>query len=492
MKILKKIEKEDKIIIISTLILGLINFFYLLTHHVLSPDGLAYGPIYKSNGWELDLGRPLLLIIDRLRGGLVSPPIIMFLSLILISISITIIRRIFNIKNNTTLLLLTAIVVLFPTLSESALFIYCFDSYSLALLCSVLGLFFIKEEKPIPAIISIICSLSLYQAYISVTLSGVFALYIIELLNNKNNWKKFINNIIIIFLGLLSYFLLLKTGMFILGRQMASYKGANSFGIDTILSLPNSILNAYKDYFSFFFQENIIFNKYFLRHILNILIYISFFITIFFQRKNISKINIIFLVVTIILYPITTNIMDLIACTTTINLVTGIGFVMFYILFLSLIEKHTKYKPITVGSLILIGFLSYTYLLSNNGTFMAREDTYNHYYKESISVLLKAQQLDNYSKDLPWMFSDIYKYQSQLIKTSNGYLSKDYETYDNYYGIEETLIFFDHYLGERINIIDIDKYHEIGKTKEFEKMKLGEVKIIDSIIVVKNSEKIPF
>ena len=55
----KLIKKEDWFILITTFIFGFLNFYFFLNHTVLSPDGLTYGPLYKSGRWEFQLGRPL-------------------------------------------------------------------------------------------------------------------------------------------------------------------------------------------------------------------------------------------------------------------------------------------------------------------------------------------------------------------------------------------------------------------------------------------------
>ncbi len=490
-KNIKKLIKEEKMIFLFTFIFGLLNFFYLLTNHVLSPDGLAYGPIYKSNGWEVDLGRPFLLIVDRLRGGLVTAPVIMFIALFNISLSAIFLKKIYGIHKKIPVIVLTLLLVLFPTLSESALFIYCFDSYSFSLLFSILAIYFIQKDRPILSILFIISSLSLYQAYISVTLTGVLVLEMIKLLNSQFNFKKFIRNFFLVFMGLVSYFILLKGGMFLFGRSMANYKGASSFGIDTILSLPKSIMHAYFDYFSYFFSETIIFNQYYFRNIIHVFLFILFFISLIQPFKKMNWTNRFLFLFFLIVFPISTNIMDLIACDTTINLVTGIGFIMTYILVISSID-YFHYSFMKYISYTLLIVLSYTFLLSNNGTFMSREDTWRNHYYESISLLNKAKALDDYQEDLNWMFSDVIRYQSKLVPTSNGYLSKDYETYDNYFGILEIEIFFDHYFGERISIIDYDTYQEIGRSDEFKNMKLGDVKIINSVVVCKISNELAF
>ncbi len=488
----KKLKKEDKYIFGTVFFVGLINFFYLLTHHVLSPDGLAYGPIYKSNGWEVDLGRPLLLVVDRLRGGLVSPPVILFVSFIFISLSVLFITRIFSIKKTIPIILLSILFILFPVLSESALFIYCMDSYSIALFFSILSIYFIQKKKPIWAIFFMIGSLSLYQAYISVTLTGVFVLYLLDIVEKKDSLKEFIWNLVIVFLGLLSYLILLKVGMAIFGRSMADYKGASSFGVNTILSLPKSILHAYQDFYSYFFLDSLIYNHYYFRHLLNILLYIILFVVLFMKSKKLKMTSILLGVGTILLFPIACNIMDLIACDTTINLVTGIGFIMFYIFVLVVFERYISNINFKTIAFVLLGILTYTFMLSNNGTFMAREQTYQNYYSQMSTYLQKAKNLEGYHEELPWMFSDIIRYQADVAKASNGYLALDYETYNNFYGELETCIFVDHYFGERMVMSGLDQYHAIGETEEFKEMKLGEVRIIDGVVVVKNSPELAF
>lgn len=39
------------------------------------------------------------------------------------------------------------------------------------------------------------------------------------------------------------------------GISLATYKGANSLGIETIKQLPKSILNTYNDIANFFFRK---------------------------------------------------------------------------------------------------------------------------------------------------------------------------------------------------------------------------------------------
>jgi len=484
----KNIKKEDLLIFFTVFLFGLINYFYFLGHTVLTPDGLTYGPIYKSGGWEFDLGRPFLLIVDRIRGGLVSSPIIIFFSLVFLSISVMLIRRIFSIKSKFSIFLISLLIVLFPTFSESALFIYCFDSYCLAFLCSVLGIYFIKNKKYLFGILSVIISLSLYQAYISVTITGLLLLFIFDVIENKGSVKELFVQMFFVFVGLLSYFILLKLGMYVLGRSLADYKGASSFGIDTILFLPKSIFNAYSDFYSFFFLENIIYNCYYHRFIINIIIFVAIIIMLYPKFSNLNLLQKCLLVISLAVIPIAINIMDLIACDTKINLVTAIGFCMVYLFFVVLIERYSNISIVKSISIFSMIFLCYTYLLSNNGTFQARVDTYNHYYSQSSYILNQVKSLEGYDKSFPWMFNNTIYYQSPLVVASNGYLSRDLETFNGYLGIQENEDFYRRFFGEDITVIPEERYREMILKDEYKSMKAGEIKIIDDVVVVKLSD----
>ena len=157
-KIKKRLNQNDIFIIITTIITGFINYIYLLTHNCLSHDGLFYGPTHVSAGWEFDLGRPLLRIVDILRGGLVASSIIFSIGLICIFTSLIIIKKIFKIEKKIPLLLITIMLVTFPTIADTALYIFCFDSYCISMLLSTIAVYMIIKKKYIFAIIFILSS----------------------------------------------------------------------------------------------------------------------------------------------------------------------------------------------------------------------------------------------------------------------------------------------------------------------------------------------
>ena len=104
-------------------------------------------------------------------------------------------------------------------------------------------------------IIATIATCSLYQAYLGLIL-GLYALYIIT--NKKDiNIRTILKTILIIGISVIMYYLILKGILLINGIKLASYKGANSLGIETIKHIPKSIINTYKDIANFLFGNRI-------------------------------------------------------------------------------------------------------------------------------------------------------------------------------------------------------------------------------------------
>ena len=112
----------------------------------------------------------------------------------------------------------------------------------------------------------------MYQAYLGVIL-GLFVIYTISQFLREKNVKdillEVLKDIVTIGIGIIIYYLILKVILAILGLSLASYKGADSLGINTIKALPKSIIQTYRDFYNFFFTNKIIRNSYYKRMQIN-------------------------------------------------------------------------------------------------------------------------------------------------------------------------------------------------------------------------------
>lgn len=510
-KILKKLYKKtttgDWLAVIVVFIVGIINNFTFFITEGIAPDALSPADFNIAGNWEITLGRFGIKYINNIRFGLVNKFLIVLISLAFIAISIVILIRIFQIKNKIIIFLISTIIAIAPQFTETYFFIYCADAYCFAFLMATLAVYFLKKTDTkkyyyIATIISTIIVCSMYQAYLGVEIGIAIIVLIQNLIKNKDAKLTLINAFkyfVTIFMGVVLYYIILKIILYVLGLSLASYKGANKLGIETIKALPKTILQTYKDFYNFFFTNKIINNSYYKRTIIYAILYVATFlgfINIIKKSKYNQKIlRFTLMLILMLLFPIGINIMNLIAPDTTINLVTGPGIII-TILFIAIIYNELSdtsienlFKYIYIITLLI---LSLTFILENTFTYMCRHETYRNYYTVANDIYSKVTELDEYSKDKKWLFSDVIRFKARDTNRSNGFISSDNETWNNYGGIAQNYNFFDKYLGIKIKMCSNEEYKNLTETEEFKNMPIypnkGSIKIINDIIVIKISE----
>ena len=163
-------------------------------------------------------------------------------------------------------------------------------------------------------------------------------------------------------------------------------------------------------------------------------------------------------------------------------------------MFIALIENNKLknrmiYNIINGCCIVLLSVLSFTYVMSDNATYMSRQEVYTNYYNISSNILQKVYDLDGYSKDKKWIFTDNIRYKSKFAPMANGTISNDYETWNNVDGIWMNYQFYERYLGEQIKMATKDEYYSIVDTEEVKNMEAYPskncVKIIGDFIIVK-------
>lgn len=503
-KIKKKFDKNDLLILLTVFIVGFINNFYFIITEGIAPDALSPAHFNIAGNWEITLGRFGIKYVNILRYGFVNKLIIILISFILLSLSVMLIKRLFKIKNKILLILVTALIAIAPQFTETYMFIYCADAYILAFFLGILSVYFLSKAKNKYYFLSILCTIgvcSLYQAYLGVMIGScimLIAKYILDGNSFKEAIKKFLIFMTLIFIGIVLYYIILQIILSISGLSLASYKGANSLGIETIKSIPSSIIQCFKDFYAFFFTNKIINNSYYDRKyiylfLLLIMVLGSVYILLKNRQLNLSKV--LLLAFLILIFPIGINIMNVIAPTTTINLVTGPGLItsiLSIVLIYQNLPQNYFSNILKYGILVFIIILNWTFVIENTFTYIAREQTYRNYYTIASDIYTKATSLKNYSSEREWLFSDVIRFQVRDAYRANGFISDDNMTWNNYSGLAQNANFYEKYLGINIKIVSKERYQEIVKSDEFKSMptypNYGSIKIINDVVVVKVSD----
>ena len=507
-----KIEKNyitprRKKIFLITFIIAIIVHFTCYSQLVQIADSYENGSYYISGEWEISIGRWGLVIIDILKFGLVSSAFSSFISFILLGIVAVLIDDLLEIKSIKLSILNCIILIVSPYVFNTLIYPYTSISYFIALLLSVFAVKLILSEKKINylySVIILIFTLSIYQVYISFAITLLVLIYLLNFAKQKINFKIFLKNIFklicIILVSLFSYYLITKIILNILNIQFSNYYGL----IDNFLYIlkyePNGILGAYNDWNRYYFYDEMFNNSPYLRGIVNFVIILLFIINniiiINLSTKNFDDkfIKILTLSIVMLVLPILNNFIRLIIPTAAIAPTMSAPYIiitLIYISTLDYIKDNKKLKKLYILGIIIIIYLSYTYLIMGEATYISIQKNYTQIYSEFIRIIDRIETNENYANNIK-------------IAIIGG---KDYKNHLKIYdkaAISGRICFF-HYYDEIPNYL----YDEFGITNEFateeEKEKISQteeyklmenfpsknsIKVIDGILVVKLEEKI--
>lgn len=255
---LEKIKDNKQLIcycMIVTFIWGMVAHAYIFLNNPFSHDSLNEfnGTIY-GNDWRIQLGRvlvPAYRIITRTAATL--PWLIGVLALFWIGLTVFFVTKLLRVEQNWFVILLAGIFTVNSTVTATAAtYIHDLDCNMFALLMSVMAVYLWRNYKKgfLAGMICVGITLGFYQSFLSVTITLVMIICIIELLNGKvfvDVMSTGLKAVGMIIGGAIIYLLELRFVCFVTGIPLMS---GNYNSLDTIFSmsvweLVYSIMQAY-------------------------------------------------------------------------------------------------------------------------------------------------------------------------------------------------------------------------------------------------------
>ena len=495
----KWFTKDRKIIFLITIIVGFLVHFEIISKELLANDGYWHYGSMLAKGWEISLGRFLIPFSDIFRGTIVVSILTTVLSLIAIGFSSIFLIETLKIKKTYIKIAISVLMVVTPTISLTFMYSYTAFGYCLALLFAVLSVYFLNKEKNVKniiiSLICIVCTLGFYQAYLCY-ITALFAIsFILKIIEDKKiNFKEFFINILIIVIGMILYYVCLMIITNILNLTISDYSnGNNILSIETFTNIFSSIPNAYITFYNFYFTDEIINNLSWFRNILYAILFILIiinFIRIIIEKKiykSVSKMISILLI--ILVYPIFTCSIELIAQARSINLLMASSLFLPIVLLLKqneLLEENVLNNILNIISFFISCIIIWTYILSNNATYVAT-DLYNkQMYSVGNSIIEEIREIPEVQKDIPVVVTgklDFSIHNDDLLKLTNFDVSN--------VNMWTWQVFLQDNLGLGWDIWDYSDYKEITDTEEYKQMPVfpydGYVKVINGVVVVKLS-----
>lgn len=506
-------NKEKVTIFLVTIITSLIVHFQLYSLMITGPDTLINSMYHQADVWEVMLLRFGLYFVQAIKGNIVSPILATLISSIFLGITVILVTDILKIKNKYLKYITAIIFAVAPNVSATLTFFYCSDAYILGMLFATLSVFLVRkyENKKWIILLSgllLALSIGIYQTYLSVTMVLCVATLIIDILNKterKQIYKTILRYIIMGIVGLVLFYILSHLVLLVTKLPVASYSGANSIGLKTLLSIPELLPQAYESFFSYYFNDTILPNTIWHTNVLYALIFTLMLITtlyIIVKNKVYKEIkSTILLLILIIIAPICFGIIEIIVPNVDIHILMACSMIYIFPIFFKILEilpKNAIIKYIIVFASLMIAWI---YMWQDNASYLAMKSMQNQTEANALKLVTQVEQLDEFSPEMPILLYGGLENNQYLNRYNTSIEAK--KLYSRTWGFisdKSTIwwgnldswrkIFYE-YLGVNLNLVTEWENTEIINSEEFKNMgyypEKNSIKVINNIIVVKLS-----
>ena len=516
----KYCSKPLKITFCSACITGILAHLFALTNVINNYDSITQIP--KGVGTTLPSGRWLLMLIEKLQNWLWDTYSVPFwnglISILLLAVTACVVTNIFQIQNTLNCILTGAIMVVFPAITSMMFFMYTAPHYSLAILLSVLAVYFSNKKwlGSLIAVVCCVCALGIYQAYLPLTVGLMVTFLLWKMLRNEADWKttilRGIKYLILLAGSLWVYMKILNAMMAHYGIGLSNYQGVNHMGKLSLQQIPLLLKKVYRIFFHLsnenYYGMNstiIVQRSIWFLGILSVVAAVYFWIA--YRRKFIERLMI---VVLFMMIPVAVGSIEIMCSESKIYTLMIYGMVVVYLIPILLLELwedrklaataisvwHKKWshylRGITAwGISIFLLLISVNYIWSSNVnytlTYYATLETQEYL----ASMMTRMRDTEGYSPFAPVAF-----------------IGKDVQdpTYDNvwggtpvtYGGTGSNFVnsysrnrFFNHLLSYNYIQAEPAQIETLKQTKEVKDMPCypsdGSIKMIDGTLVVKLS-----
>lgn len=249
-----KIPVRLKWTFVSTIVVGMLAHGFVFTNKLPNSDDLmnirAYGGGISHGCWLKGLMGP---VISKFTGNYTNPWIIGVASIILIAAAACFIVEALEIKSIVAAEITGAIIVSFPALTGSFLFMYMSAYFALAVCMISCGVWLLAAGRSwmqmAAGVFLVSCSMGIYQAYFPLAAGLLLISLIRKCLCGSDETKQILKKALA-YLGYLAaamggYFLLLKLCLTVFHETMGAHKGLDKIGQIDIAAIPGIVVRMY-------------------------------------------------------------------------------------------------------------------------------------------------------------------------------------------------------------------------------------------------------
>lgn len=344
------LDKNILIAFVSTIIIGLICHIYMMTNKWVNLDDIVQ-LIDKMD--RTTSGRWFLRFPSAISSDFSLPWLNGFLTIIYTAVISVFIVKMFNIKSRINTILISGILITFPTIGALMPFMNTQDSYQFGAMMAGIAAYLLVSKKRgyIYSTILLTLSLAIYQTYLGYA-AGLILIYIIlNLFKNEDNFDEMLK---LFFKTALSFIVAIGIYLFvsrvIFGHLLVDYKGLDSMGSIPLNELPKAVLNTYIEMFKFLFGLEFNYHFPFMKYLFSIG-FVSFIFLFMFilRRSNIESKKEIFALLILVIFPIAMNVIYIMSWQAGVMLRMAYGYTLLFIAPLLLIDHILKNKRLLLN-----------------------------------------------------------------------------------------------------------------------------------------------
>ncbi len=502
----KRLSREEKTAFFSALFIGFFCHIFIFTNSMYNNDDIRY--LYVTFD-KPELGRWLQTYAAGISSYFSLPVVNGLLSLFYIGLAAMFLVRIFDLKNRVGIVLMSGLLVTFPTMACLYSFMFAADPFLLSCLLSVLAAYFATRTRPawywIPAAACLCASVGIYQAYLPFTLLLMLLFYILMLLAPETYSDKLLLTMGVRYLltlaaGMSAYYIGMELTLKIKHTQLSGYQGIGESSFPGIAELKGRLHTLFSDFLDFFKPSQVLsFNRWMqLALIVCLLLLAVFFFTLYAKRRIYkSPLRNILLVFCLLCIPLSVNVIYLISDGVGFHMLMRHAWCLLFIAVIVLYEKgapafsFTKQRLLEWASFAALSLVVWNYILLSNIAYFNMNFRYEKTYALCIKIMDRLEQSEDYDNDRPIAFignfSKTYKMEAlaDLLEPMAGTSGPRI-----FRGASRAYLpFFQNCLGEDITVVTPEEEAALAATPEFQEMPYfpheGSIRVINDTTVIK-------
>ena len=247
-RIWDKIPLTQRFCFSASLITGILVHFFMISNKITNLDDIVCVP---GVGGGKVLGRWLQEPVHDFFSPWSSPALNGIMAIIILSIAACVVVATLNLKSITGAVLVGVMMITLPSTASNMYYMYLAHTFALAILASVLNVYFTSKYTYgfIRGAILQFLSMACYQAYFGLAASLFVLVYFLMLIDGtsvKLVIRKGLKSLLGLIVAMAGYLLSLK---FV---DLSDYKGLSSIGHTSLTDLGLSVLRAYHRVLQYF------------------------------------------------------------------------------------------------------------------------------------------------------------------------------------------------------------------------------------------------